>query len=69
MTWPLRRSGEPYLRWCYAERAVVGRALLGSAPVLLVGGWTIAATLQPPSFDPVTDMVSALAALALPASG
>ena len=34
-----------------------------AAPVLLAGGWTIAATLQPPSFDPVTDTVSALAAV------
>ena len=39
----------------------MGRALLGRGPLLLVGGWTIAATLQPPSFDPVTDTVSALA--------
>ncbi len=34
-----------------------------AAPVLLVGGSTIAAALQPPSFDPVTDTVSALAAV------
>lgn len=34
-----------------------------AAPVLLAGGSTIAATLQPPSFDPVTDTVSALAAV------
>ena len=33
-----------------------------AAPVLLAGGTAIAATLQPPSFDPVTDTVSALAA-------
>jgi hypothetical membrane protein len=32
-----------------------------AAPVLMVGGWTIAADLQP-RFDPVTDTVSALAA-------
>ena len=32
-----------------------------SAPVLLVGGWTAAASLQP-RFDPVADTVSALAA-------
>ena len=31
------------------------------APVLLVGGWTVAASLQP-RFDPVADTVSALAA-------
>ena len=34
-----------------------------AAPVLLVGGWTIAAALQPSSFDPVTDTVSTLAAV------
>ena len=34
-----------------------------TAPVLLVGGSTIAATLQPPSFDPLTDTVSVLAAV------
>ncbi len=33
------------------------------APVLLVGGWTVAAGLQPRSFDPVADTISALAAL------
>jgi len=32
-----------------------------AAPVLLVGGWTVAAGLQP-RFDPVADTVSALAA-------
>jgi len=33
------------------------------APVLLVGGWTVATRMQPPSFDPVADTVSALAAV------
>jgi hypothetical membrane protein len=33
-----------------------------AAPVLLIGGWTVAAGLQP-QFDPVTDTVSALAAV------
>jgi hypothetical membrane protein len=33
-----------------------------AAPVLLVGGWTVAAGLQP-RFDPVADTVSALAAI------
>jgi hypothetical membrane protein len=33
-----------------------------AAPVLLVGGWTVAAGLQPGSFDPVTGTISALAA-------
>lgn len=32
-----------------------------AAPVLMVGGWTLAASLQP-RFDPVADTVSALAA-------
>ena len=32
------------------------------APVLLVGGWTLAAGLQPGSFDAVTGTISALAA-------
>jgi hypothetical membrane protein len=31
--------------------------------VLLVGGWTVATSLQPPAFDPVADTVSALAAV------
>ena len=33
-----------------------------AAPVLLVGGWTVAASLQP-QYDPVADTVSALAAI------
>jgi hypothetical protein len=33
------------------------------APLLLVGGWTVAAGLQPPSFDPVSDTVSELMAV------
>ena len=33
-----------------------------AAPVLLIGGWTVAAGLQP-NFDPVADTVSALAAI------
>lgn len=33
-----------------------------AAPVLLVGGWTVAAALQPGSFDQVTETISALAA-------
>jgi hypothetical membrane protein len=33
-----------------------------AAPVLLVGGWTLAAGLQPGSFDAVTGTISALAA-------
>ena len=34
-----------------------------AAPVLLVGGWTVAAERQPPSFDPVSDTVSELMAV------
>jgi len=34
-----------------------------ASPVLLAGGWTAAAGLQPQSYDPVADTVSALAAL------
>jgi hypothetical membrane protein len=34
-----------------------------AAPVLLVGGWTVAARLQPPSFDPVSETVSGLMAV------
>jgi hypothetical protein len=33
-----------------------------AAPVLMVAGWTVAAGLQPHSFDPVAQTVSALAA-------
>jgi Protein of unknown function (DUF998) len=33
-----------------------------AAPVLVVGGWTAAAALQPGHFDPVTQTISALAA-------
>ncbi len=38
-----------------------GVASSAAAPVLLVGGWTVAAGLQPRSFSPVADTVSALA--------
>jgi len=37
-----------------------------ASPVLMVGGWTIAAMLQPPSFNPVADTVSSLAASGAP---
>jgi hypothetical membrane protein len=39
-----------------------GVASSAASPVLLVGGWTVAADLQP-RFDPVTDTVNALAAI------
>jgi hypothetical membrane protein len=32
------------------------------APVFLIGGWTLAASLQPPGYDPVVQSISALAA-------
>ena len=32
-----------------------------AAPVLMIGGWTVAAALQPGSFDQVTGTISALA--------
>ncbi len=34
-----------------------------AAPILLIGGWTIAADLQPGSFDPVRHSISSLAGL------
>jgi hypothetical membrane protein len=34
----------------------------GSAPVLLVGGWTLAGARQPAGYDPIRDTISALAA-------
>ena len=34
-----------------------------SAPILLIGGWTYAATLQPTGFDSARDTISALAAI------
>lgn len=35
-----------------------------SAPVLLIGGWTLAAARQPPGYDSTTDTISALASYA-----
>ncbi|MFJ5220934.1 DUF998 domain-containing protein [Streptomyces sp. NPDC088354] len=34
-----------------------------AAPILLIGGWTLAEQLQAPAFDPLRDTISALAAL------
>jgi hypothetical membrane protein len=34
-----------------------------AAPVLLIGGWTVAARLQPDAFDSTSDTISALAGL------
>jgi hypothetical membrane protein len=38
-------------------------ASAGTAPVLLIGGWTLAEARQPPGYDPIRDTISALAAL------
>ena len=48
-----------------AVRGVAWWGVLSSAiaPVLLIGGWTVAAALQPASFDAMTRTVSSLAAL------
>ncbi|MDR3648180.1 MAG: DUF998 domain-containing protein [Acidimicrobiales bacterium] len=37
-------------------------ASAGTAPVLLIGGWTLAQSRQPPGYDPIRDTISALAA-------
>jgi hypothetical membrane protein len=34
----------------------------GASPVLLIGGWTLAASRQPAGYDPIRDTISALAA-------
>lgn len=49
--------------YCGAMQGVPwwGVAFSAAAPVLMVGGWTVAADLQP-RFDPVATTVSALAA-------
>ena len=55
--WPpavLSSDAEDVPRW--------GVLAAGAAPVLLVGGWTLAAARQPPTYDPRTDTLSALAA-------
>lgn len=38
------------------------RVSAGAAPVLLGGGWTLAAARQPAGYDPIRDTISALAA-------
>ncbi|QIP83382.1 DUF998 domain-containing protein [Streptomyces sp. Tu 2975] len=45
-------------------RAVPRWALIssGCAPVVMVGGWTVAALLQGPAYDPATQTISVLAA-------
>ena len=44
------------------ERPRLALASATVAPLALIGGWTLAAGLQPDSFDPVRDSISALAA-------
>jgi hypothetical membrane protein len=60
----LARLGRATVAYGSAVRDVPWWGVVSSAvaPVLLVGGWTAAAHLQP-RFDPVADTVSALAAL------
>lgn len=43
-----------------AKSSIVAAA---AAPVLLIGGWTVAASRQPPGYDPMRDTISALAAI------
>lgn len=43
----------PWWAWCSAT----------AAPVLLIGGWTLAAAAQPVPYDPVVQTISALAGL------
>jgi hypothetical protein len=57
-------------RWAVRFTVVVVRGVpwwgvvsAAAAPVLLVGGWTVAARLQPGSFNSVTSTVSSLAAV------
>jgi hypothetical membrane protein len=38
-------------------------ASAGAAPVLLIGGFSLAGTRQPPGYDPIRDTISALAAV------
>ncbi|MEU7014130.1 DUF998 domain-containing protein [Streptomyces sp. NPDC046385] len=40
----------------------------GCAPILLIGGWTIAGLLQGPGYDPVSQTISVLAAYGAPGS-
>lgn len=51
-------------RYRCTVRSVPWWAVLSAAgaPVLLIGGWTLAAARQPGTFDPTTETISALAA-------
>ena len=69
------RSRRSWPQWCsfsvVAVRGVPWWGVVSSAaaPVLLFAGWTVAAALQPGSFDAAAGTVSALAAVALPTGG
>jgi hypothetical protein len=52
--WPLR-SGEEVPRWAVLSA--------GLAPVVLVGAWLVADSLQPRTYSPIRDTVSVLAGL------
>jgi hypothetical membrane protein len=54
MATPRLRKVSRIPRWAIASAV--------AAPVLLIGGWTIAETRQPPGYDAVRDTISALAA-------
>jgi len=61
---PAGTEGCPASLTVVAVRGVPWWGVISSvaAPVLLIGGWTVAAGLQPRSFNPVADTISALAA-------
>jgi len=63
-TWPRHRTPGSAGLTVVSMRSVPwwGVISAAAAPVLLIGGWTVAAGLQP-HFDPVADTVSALAAI------
>jgi hypothetical membrane protein len=52
-TRPMGGRALPWWTWCSAS----------AAPVLLIGGWTVAAARQPPGYVPVAQTISALAAV------
>lgn len=56
MSWGRRVRGVPRVPWW-------GVASSAAAPVLLIGGWTLAAARQRGGFDPAVETISALAAL------
>ncbi|GAA3184327.1 DUF998 domain-containing protein [Streptomyces virens] len=62
--WARRRRGGDRAFYGESVRPVPRWALLSSvcAPVLLIAGWTVAALLEGPAYDPVTQTISVLAA-------